>query len=375
MNIRIDAKALQTELSLALGIVETKATIPILSNLLLRAEGDHLELAATDLEVTLKTRCPAEVTQSGSITVPAKTFGPIVKAFAGQDSPLAIRSTAENKLFIQPEGGKQEYLLHTLPEEDYPTLLQAGDAESLVLPTAALRRCVQESLVSVGTDDNRYSIRGALMILEMGQLTLVSTDSHRLTFTQWKGPLDVASPRRALIPRKTLLEFIKLETGGDVKLSFKDNHVFLEMGNRFLYSRLMDTTFPAYERVLPSDSDKKATINRLALVERLRRVAMVAETKTRAVTLFFSPGGTVEMVVRNQETGDEGHEYLVCDGYEGEAVTICFNVDFLIDFLTVATTEQVTLGMKDAGSQTVFQPLREEAEGIHKYVVMPLRLD
>ncbi len=375
MNIRVDAKALQTELSLALGIVETKATIPILSNLLLRAEGDHLELAATDLEVTLKTRCPAEVTQPGAITVPAKTFGPIVKAFAGQDAPLAIRSTAENKLFIQPEGGKQEYLLHTLPEEDYPTLLQSGDAESLVLPSDVLRRGVQEALVSVGLDDNRYSIRGALMILEAGQLTLVSTDSHRLTFTQWCGPLDAPSPRRALVPRKTLLEFIKLESGGDVKLSFKDNHIFIEMGSRFLYSRLMDTTFPAYERVVPTDSDKKATVNRLAILERLRRMTSVAETKTRAVTLIFSPGGTAELVVRNQETGDEGHEYLVCDGYEGEAVTICFNMDFLIDFLTVASTEQVYISMKDSGAQAIFQPVRPEAEGVHKYVVMPLRLD
>lgn len=375
MNIRVDARALQTELSLALGIVETKATIPILSNLLLKAEGDHLELAATDLEVTLKTRCPAEVTQPGAITVSAKTFGPIVKAFSGHDAPLLIRSTQDNKLFIQPEGGKQEYLLHTLPEEDYPTLLQAGDAEALTLPAEGLRRCVQEALVSVGTDDNRYSIRGALMIVEPGALTLVSTDSHRLTFTDWRGGLDVSNPRRALVPRKTLLEFLKLESGGTVRLSFKDNHVFVELGNRFLYSRLMDSTFPAYERVLPADSDKRALVNRAAFLERLRRVAMVAETKTRAATLLFSPGGTVEIVVRNQETGDEGREYLVCDTYEGEAVTICFNVDFLIDFLSVATSEQVSLGMKDAGAQAVFQPVRPEEEGVHKYVVMPLRLD
>lgn len=375
MNIRVDAKALQAELSLALGIVETKATIPILSNLLLRAEGDYLELAATDLEVTLKTRCRAEVTQPGAITVPARTFGPIVKAFAAQDAPLAIRSTPENKLFIQPEGGKQEYLLHTLPEEDYPTLLHASDGELLSVPSEALKRCVQEALVSVGMDDNRYSIRGALMVFEPGELTIVSTDSHRLTFTQWKGVMEVPSPRRALVPRKTLLEFLKLESGGDVKLSFKDNHIFMEVGSRFLYSRLLDSAFPAYERVLPSDSDKLALLNRASFLERLRRVGMVAETKTRAVTLLFSPGGTVEMVVRNQETGDEGREYLACESYEGEAITICFNVDFLIDFLSVASTEQVSLGMKDTGAQTVFQPVRPEGDGIHKYVVMPLRLD
>ena len=213
------------------------------------------------------------------------------------------------------------------------------------------------------------------MILESEGLTVVSTDSHRLTFTQWSGSLDVQASRRALVPRKTLLEFLKLESGGEVKLSFKDNHIFMELGSRLLYSRLLDSTFPAYERVLPADSDKRALVNRASFLERLKRVGMVAETKTRAVTLLFSPGGTVEMVVRNQETGDEGREYLVCESYEGEAVTICFNVDFLIEFLSVSSAEQVSLGMRDAGAQTVFQPVRPESEGIHKYVVMPLRLD
>lgn len=375
MDIRVDARALQTELTLALGIVETKATIPILSNLLLKAEGNHLELAATDLEVTLRTQCPAEVFEPGATTVPAKTFGPIVRAFAAQDAPLSIKSTPERKLFLQPEGGKQQYLLQTLPEEDYPTLLEAGDAEVVLLPKEVLKKRVMEALVSVGLDDNRYSIRGGLMVLEPGQLTLVSTDSHRLTMTQWKGKVDVASARRALIPRKTLAEFMKLEDGEDVKLSFKDNHVFVELGNRFLYSRLMDTTFPAYERVLPADMDKMAVVNRHAFLERLKRVAMVAETKTRAVTLAFDPGGTVELLVRNQETGDEGREYLMCDKYEGEAVTVCFNVDFIIDFLNAVSCERVCVAMKDGNVQAVLSPDTDGAELVHKYVVMPLRLD
>jgi DNA polymerase-3 subunit beta len=375
MDIRVDARALQTELTLALGIVETKATIPILSNLLLRAEGNHLELAATDLEVTLRTHCPAEVFEPGAITVSAKTFGPIVRAFSGQNAPLSLKSTPERKLFLQPEGGKQQYLLQTLPEEDYPTLLEAGEGESVLLPTGVFKKLVLEALVSVGLDDNRYSIRGGLMIMETGHLTLVSTDSHRLTFTQWKGELDVPTPRRALIPRKTLAEFLKLEDGEEVKLSFRDNHIFIELGNRLLYSRLMDTTFPAYERVLPNDTNKTALINRLAFLERIKRVAMVAESKTRAATLIFDPSGTLELLVRNQETGDEGREYLTCERYEGEAVTMCFNVDFIIDFLNAVDCEKVQVSLRDTNYQAVLSQDRPEEEGVHRYVVMPLRLD
>lgn len=375
MDIRVDARALQAELTLALGIVETKATIPILSNLLLRAEGNHLELAATDLEVTLRTRCAAEVAEPGAITVPAKLFGSIVRAFAGQQAPLSIRSTAERKLFLQPEGGKQQYLLQTLPEEDYPALLPMEDGERVQLPSEVLRDRVTEALVSVGLDDNRYSIRGGLMILEPGQLALVSTDSHRLTYTQWKGEIGVATARRALVPRKTLAEFLKLGDGDKVTLSFKDNHVFFERGGRILYSRLMDTTFPAWERVIPSDLDKRAVVSRADLLERLKRVAMVAESKTRAVTLAFDPAGTLEVLARNQETGDEGKEYLACENFEGEAVTICFNVDFLIDFLGTVNSEKVAMIMKDGNYQAILSPEPLGEDRVHKYVVMPLRLD
>ena len=336
MNIRVDAKALQTELSLALGIVETKATIPILSNLLIRAEGDHLELAATDLEVTLKTRCPAEVTQPGAITVPAKTFGPIVKAFAGQDAPLGHPLHAGEQAF-HPARGRKAGVPPAHPSRGGLSDPPSGrpTRSSLTVPSEALRRCVQEALVSVGTDDNRYSIRGALMILEPEGLTVVSTDSHRLTFTQWSGTLDVQASRRALVPQEDTSGVPQTGERRRGEALLQRQPYLHGIGEPALYSRLMDSTFPAYERVLPSDSDKRALVNRASFLERLKRVAMVAETKTRAVTLLFSPGGTVEMVVRNQETGDEGREYLVCESYEGEAVTICFNVDFLIDFLTV----------------------------------------
>lgn len=375
MDIRVEARALQSELNLALGIVESKATIPILSNLLLRAEDNHVELAATDLEVTLRTRCPAEVLEPGGITVPAKKFGAIVRAFLGQSTPLSLKTTPEGKLFLQPVGGRQEYHLQTLPEEDFPTLLDIKDANRLKLPAKPFKRCITEVLVSVGVEDNRFSVRGGLMLLEPGRLTLVSTDSHRLTYAHWDGPIEVPAPMRVLVPRKTMTEFLKLEDGEEVSLSFKDNNVFIEMGSRVLYSRLMDTTFPAYEKVMPGETDKKATLDRLAFLERLKRVSMVAESKTRAVTVVFDPGGSAELVVRNQETGDEGREYLTCEQYEGESVTVVFNVDYLIDFLSASEAAQIAVHMRDGRYQALFQPVRPEEEGVHKYVVMPLRFD
>jgi DNA polymerase-3 subunit beta len=375
MDIRVDARALQSELNLTIGIVESKATIPILSNILIRAEGDRLTLAATDLEVTLRSSCPAEVVEPGGITVPARKLGAIVRAFAGIEEPLSLRTTGDGKLFLQPVGGRQEYHLQTLPEEDYPTLLSPGEGVSLKLPGEAFRRRVVECLVSVGMDESRFSVRGGLLILEAGKLAMVSTDSHRLTYTgyEWDEPME--NPLRVMIPRKTLTELLKLDGGEDVTLTFKDNHIFLQMGERLLYSRLMDSTFPAYEKVLPQETDKRAVLDRVALLERLKRVAMVAESKTRAVTLNFDPAGSVELLARNQETGDEGREFMGSEGYEGEAVSIVFNVDYVTDFLSVAETEKVAVSMRDGLYQALFEPIQDASEGIHKYVVMPLRFD
>lgn len=375
MEIRVETKPLLAELNLALSIVETKATIPILSNLLLRAQGDYLELAATDLEVTLRTRCPAEVVEPGAITVPARKFGAIVRAFLNEDAPLSLKTTPDRKLFLQPVGKRNEYHLQTLPEEDFPTLLDPSAEAAREMDPACVKRCIEEALVSSGNEDSRFSVRGAMMVLEPEQLVMVSTDSHRLTYTSFPAKTGVEAAVRVLVPKKTLTELLKLEGGEALKMRLKDNHVFFELGPRLLYSRLMDTSFPAYEKVLNPATDKVATARRTSLLERLRRVAMVADSKNRAVVLSFDPSGTLEMAVRNQETGDEGREFEALERYEGEAVSIGFTVEFLIEFLAVSTDEFVTLKMSDCEHQTLLEPVREGGAGSHKYVVMPLRLD
>ena len=375
MEIRVEPKAIYSELSLALSIVESKATIPILSNILLRAVDNSLQIAATDLEVTLRTSCPAEVLSPGAVTVHAKKFGPMIHAFLGVQGQLSLKTTSDNKLFIQPVGGREEYHLQTLPEEDYPTLLEATSSQEIRLDAPKLRRALAETLVSVGVEDNRYSVRGGLMILEPEAVTLVSTDSHRLTKSAFPAKTGVPEVLRMLIPRKTLIEMMKLEGDGDFVIKVRDNHIFVDVGHRHLYSRLMDTTFPAYERVIPQDMTISATVSGGEVLGKLRRVAMVVEEKTRAITMSFEPTGTCLVAARNPETGDEGKEYLSCDKYEGEGVTLGFNVDYMLDYFSVVGGEKVIFRMKDSATQAIFQPDRKEEEGGHIYVVMPLRLD
>jgi len=375
METRIEARSLLSELTLAQGIVESKATIPILANFLLRTADNALEIAASDLEVTLTCRCPAEILEPGGVTVSAKKFSSLVRAFSGLEGRLSLKTTAQGRLFLQPEGGRQEYHLQTLPPEDFPTLLSPDGGKCLELPMEALKRCIAEALVSVGVEESRFSVRGGLLLLESGRLALVSTDSHRLTYTEWVGPVGVEEPMRLLVPRKTLTEFLKLDGEEKVRVSFRDSTIFLETGNRLLYSRLMDTTFPAWEKVIPQGSDKLAVLGRAELQERLRRVSNVAESKTRAVILSFDPAGSLEILARNAETGDEGREYLSCDRYEGEAVQLLFNADYILDFLGACTEEKVQMALRDAEHQALLQPVRPEGAPEHKYVLMPLRFD
>ncbi len=377
MDVRIEPRLLQAELSLALGIIESKATIPILSNILLRATENQVELAATDTEVTIRTSCPAEVLVGGGVTVPAKKFGAIVRAFANQESPLSLKTTEEGKLFLQPVGGEQEYLLQTLPEEDYPVLLQPEPDRTFTLPIELFKDCITDILVSIGGDDARFSIRGGMLILEAGKIVMVSTDSHRLSYTEQDCLTGVEEPQRVIVPRKTFVEFLKLgEENGTFDLYLKDKHIFLKSGRRLLYSRLMDSTFPAFEKILTGDLGNRAIIDRKVFLERVKRVAMVAESTTRAATFSFEPGTAgLEIQVINQETGDKGRESVPCESYEGEAITMVFNVDCLIDFLTVCSEELVKIEMKDAKYHALLEPVRPEGKGVHKYVIMPLRFD
>lgn len=377
MDIRIDPQSLQNELSLAANLIENKATIPILSNLLLKAENSKVELAGTDLEVTLRTTCNAEVIEEGGITVPAKKFVSIVKAFAVNEGQLSIKTTEEGRLHLQPVGQQQEYLLQTLPEEDYPTLLEPGEGVSVSIPTALFKRSISEVLVSVGLEDSRFSIRGALLILQTGKLAMASTDSHRLTYTERRCDISLEEEIRVLVPRKTLTEFVKLDHDGEsVEVSFTDSHIFIKVGERLLYSRLMDSVFPDFQKVLPGDIGKKAVFERKLLQERIKRVSMVAEQQTRAVTMNFDPSGGVELLVRNRETGDEGREYVSCEHYDGEALSIVFNVDNIVDFLSSVEDDRIMLEMKENDSQALLQPVKDEDDGsVHKYVVMPLNFD
>jgi DNA polymerase III subunit beta len=373
MELRVETKSIVNELNHAVSIVESKGTIPILAHLLLKAQDGYLEIDATDLEVTFRSRIPADIKKDGGITVDAKSFSQLVRGFSSAKE-LILKITDDRKLFVQPFGEKPEYLFSTLPEEDFPRLLEPEGEGSFTLPISIFKQTLSEALTSAGTDESRFSIRGALFVIDKKSLAMVSTDAHRLTFTKRNIDINIENPLRVLVPRKTLQEAQKIDGNEDIKILIKDNHIFFESGTRILYSRLMDANFPAYEKVIPKDCNKTVIVKRVELLEKLRRISFFSDVKTRAINFEFKKEGVIHMDTRN-EKGDTGIELFNCDSYEGEDVKITFNSQYLIEFLSAVEDEKVSLKLKNFDCQCLIEPVREKAEGECMNVLMPLRVD
>jgi DNA polymerase-3 subunit beta len=374
MELVVRKTDLLRELQLFQGIVERKNTIPILANVLLEAKGDQVKLLATDLEVGLRSTCAASVAKGGALTLPAKKLFEIVKALPETDVRIE-----EDKNGVKVAADRFDSRMQTLPREDFPTLPEASGAISATLPRDVVKQMVLKTQFAITGEDTRYFLNGALFILKPDSMSLVSTDGHRLALVTV--PRDAAAKGkgkaadgedRVILPRKTLLELGRLlgEGDGDVEYERGENHLFFSVGGRLLISRMIDGQFPAFERVIPKSNDKRVEFDRDRLTSAVRRVALLSNERSRAVK-FQIDKGKVEIASSSPEFG-EAKEMLPVD-YTSTPVTICFNAQYVVDFLGAVETDSVALDFKDEMSQAVLSPIGAEGYS-YTYVIMPMRV-
>jgi DNA polymerase-3 subunit beta len=331
-----------------------------------------VRLAATDLEVGLKSRCPAKVEKPGSLTLPAKKLFEIVKALP--DTDVLIQ---EDKNGVKVAADRFESRLQTMSRDDFPAMPDGGGAGDATLPRDITRQMVAKTQFAITGEDTRYFLNGALFILRADSMTLVSTDGHRLALItvpreKGEGKKGEKEEERVILPRKTLLELGRLlgEGDGDIQYEHGENHLFFDIGGRLLISRMIDGQFPAFERVIPKSNDKRVEFDRDRLTSAVRRVALLSNERSRAVK-FQIEKGKVEIASSSPEFG-EAKEVLIVD-YNATPVTICFNAQYVIDFLGAVETDSVALEFKDEMSQAVMSPIG--AEGYtYTYVIMPMRV-
>jgi DNA polymerase-3 subunit beta len=372
MELVVRKNELLRELQLFQGIVERKNTIPILANVLIEAKGDEVRMLATDLEVALRSRCQASVAKGGSLTLPAKKLYEIVKALPETDVRIE-----EDKNGVKVAADRFDSRMQTLPREDFPTLPEATGTSRASLSREALREMVAKTQFAITGEDTRYFLNGALFVLRTDSMSLVATDGHRLALVTVKreGKDEAVSPGeevKVILPKKTLLELGRLlaEGDGDIHYERGENHLFFEVAGRVLISRMIDGQFPAYERVIPKSNDKEIEFERERLTSAVKRVALLSNERSRAVK-FEIDKGKVEVTSSSSEFG-EAREQIPVD-YNGSAMTISFNAQYVLDFLNVAETDIVSLSLKDEVSQAVMKPVG--AEGYeYTYVIMPMRI-
>jgi DNA polymerase-3 subunit beta len=372
MELVVRKADLLRELQLFQGIVERKNTIPILANVLMETDGDSVKLLATDLEVGLRSHCQASVAKKGSLTLPAKKLYEIIKALPETDVRIE-----EDKSGVKVAADRFDSRMQTLPREDFPTLPDGTGSYTATLSREVLKNMVAKTQFAITGEDTRYFLNGALFIQRPDSMSLVSTDGHRLALITV--PRDKAKSRaksneeeRVILPRKTLLELGRLlsDGEGDIQHERGENHLFFEVGGRLLISRMIDGQFPAFERVIPKGNDKRVEFDRDRLTSAVKRVALLSNERSRAVK-FQIDKGKVEIASSSPEFG-EAKEVLMVE-YSAAPVTICFNAQYVLDFLSVVETDSIGLEFKDEMSQAVMKPIGAEGYD-YTYVIMPMRV-
>jgi DNA polymerase-3 subunit beta len=368
MKFTVTRNALLNELNLVQGVIEKKSTIPILSNILLEATGDHLDIAATDLDVTIRCGCPASVLAEGTTTISARRLFDIVRLLPeGADIDFAL---LEND-WVEVRSGNSQYKIVALPKENFPSIPESAPATAQI-PGAVLRNMTQRTMFAITQEESRYSLNGALLALMPNEVRMVATDGHRLALVSKSMEVPgVDLEVRALIPRKTLVELQKLIGEQDVIVEFgrDENHLFFAVGSKRLVSRILAGQFPNYELVIPRDNDKFIVSSTKALGDGIRRAAIMSDEKLRAIRLSFN-SGSLELTASSADAG-EAREVVPID-FEGDKLEIGFNPQYLLDFVAVCSADAVSISLKDSETQGLLRPVGA-SDLEYKYVVMPMK--
>ncbi|MDH4063282.1 MAG: DNA polymerase III subunit beta, partial [Acidobacteriota bacterium] len=322
------------------------------------------------LEVTLRSRAEAAVSKHGSVTLPAKKLYEVVRALPDGDVHIATEKSGSG---VTVSGGQFTSRMPTLPREDFPTVNDAPGTATSVIKGSTLAQMIAKTQFAITGEDTRYYLNGALFVLRPDQMTFVATDGHRLALVHAdREGGGTGEEVKAILPRKALAELGRLlaDSNGDVRYERGENHLFFEIGPRLLVSRMIDGQFPAYEKVVPKSNDKHIEFERDRLTSAVRRVALLSNERSRAVK-FVIDKGRAEVTSSSPEFG-EAREPIEID-YAGPEITICFNAQYVIDFLNAVESDVVSLDLKDDVSQAVMKPVGVDGYD-YTYVIMPMRL-
>ena len=367
-TIKAKNSTLLGPLQFVTGIVERRHTLPILSNVLVEVTDHNVTFLATDLEVQIKATAKLETAHKpGSLTVGAKKLQDILRALQPDaDTALDVK---ESRLTVK--AGKSKFALQTLAAADFPKIAEAKDtATEFNLPQKDFKRVLGLVQFAMAVQDIRYYLNGVLLSTDGDTLRVVATDGHRLSMASYKLPEPVGKID-AILPRKTVLELIKLldESDDPIHLKMHQNQVKFSFAGIEIVSKIVEGKFPDYTKVIPTGYTNHLTLNRLELLGALQRASILSNDKIRGVRLVFTKD-SLSIICSNNEN-EEAEENLPID-YSRDAMDIAFNIAYLLDVLNHLHNENILISLGDANmsSALITQPGAED----FKYVVMPMRI-
>jgi DNA polymerase-3 subunit beta len=370
MEITVSKFELLRELTATQGVVERKTTIPILSNYLFEAAGDKLSLTATDLDLSLRTSCNAKVKKEGACTIPARKLYDYVKLLP--DADITIRLLENHWVSIRC--GRSNTKMVGMARSNFPGLPVFPSAGVIKIPAAVLRSMIAKTGFAIASEESRYTLNGALMVLKPESITMVATDGHRLAHVERTGEKfeGVSGEMKTLIPKKAMDELKSLLDSEIETIDFAkdESTLFFRVGPRLLTSRQLTGQFPNYEAVLPKDVSKSITLQGEELGAAIARVAQFADERSRAVRLRLEKG-ELKLSASSTETGESEDSIEIA--YDGEPMAIGFNAQYLIDFIKATGSCEVKLELKDAQSAGQLRPAEGE-DYKYRYIVMPMRI-
>lgn len=365
MKFSASKSSIINELGLLQGIVEKRTTMPILSNVLIRAEKDKVVMMGTDLEVGLKTYFEAEIKEEGVAAVNGRKLFDFIKLlpedrnidFVRRDDYLVVKS------------GDSEIKIVTAEEEDFPPMQECSFERGISFKLDEFKEMIDCVLYAI-TQEQRYYLNGALLTVKKNQLELVSTDGHRLAYTRREfDDLITDEEINQIVSKKTLNELKKFEDE-KIDFDFDDNSLFFRVKNLMLISRIIESKFPNYQAVIPRDNPNVLLINREALITAIKRVSLLSSEKSKGIK-FELTKDELKMFSSNPEIG-EARDRLEAE-YQGKEMEIGFNSMYLLDFLNTVTSEKVRFEIKDENSAVLIRPEPEE-NGVYLYILMPMKI-
>jgi DNA polymerase-3 subunit beta len=373
MEITVTRQDLVKELTATQSVVERKTTIPILSNFLIEADGDRLNITATDLDQAIRTSAAAKVKKPGACTIPARKLYDYVKLLP--DGDISIKLLDNH--WVQIRSGRSNTKMVGMARANYPQVPEFPAVTATSISTVALKTLINRTIFAISNEESRYTLNGALLVIKAESLAMVATDGHRLAYVEKPNEIleGISGEKRVLIPRKALQELQQLLSNTEAeKVEFADDEhtLFFRVGHRTLSTRKLSGQFPNFEAVMPRDNNKFAVVSSSELASAIQRVAQFADERSGAIRIRLESN---ELKISSSSTESGESEDTIDTPYSSDPIAVGFNSTYILDFLKALNNEgEVRLEFKDSQSAGQMRPEDPDAEYKYRYVLMPMRI-